>query len=94
VQSSQVAGFAITTPSGALTPVPGSPLPAGNGPLGLTAVNEFLYVTNAMDGTLSGYTIDSASGMLMPLANSPFPISAGVITGASSVFFSLQVRVG
>jgi len=80
VQSSQVAGFAITTPSGALTPVPGSPFPAGNGPLGLTAVNEFLYVSNAMDGTLSGYTIDSASGMLMPLANSPFPISAGAIT--------------
>jgi 6-phosphogluconolactonase (cycloisomerase 2 family) len=79
VQSNQVAAYSITTPSGALTPVPGSPFPAGNGPLGLTAANEFLYVSNG-DGTLSGYTIDSASGMLTPLANSPFPISARAIT--------------
>ena len=81
VQSNQVAGYSITMPSGALTPVPGSPFPAGSGPLGLTAVNEFLYVSNLMDGTLSGYTIDFASGMLTPFANSPFPIRAGAITG-------------
>ncbi|MBZ5689334.1 MAG: lactonase family protein [Acidobacteriia bacterium] len=80
VQSSQVAGFSITTPSGALTPVPGSPFPAGNGPLTLTTSRNFLYVANLMDETLSGYTIDSASGMLTPLANSPFPIPAGAIT--------------
>jgi 6-phosphogluconolactonase (cycloisomerase 2 family) len=80
VQSGQVAGFSITTPSGALTPVPGSPFPAGNGPLSLTAANEFLYVSNAMDGTLSGYAIDSATGILTALADSPFPIRAGAIT--------------
>jgi len=80
VQSGQVAGFAITIPSGALTPVPGSPFPAGNGPLTLATANEFLYVSNSMDGTLSGYTIDFASGMLTPLVNSPFPIRAGAIT--------------
>lgn len=79
-QSSQVAAYSITTPSGALTPVPGSPFPTGNGPLSLTAVNKFLYVSNSMDGTLSAYTIDPASGMLMPLTNSPFPIRAGAIT--------------
>jgi 6-phosphogluconolactonase len=89
VQSSQVAGFSITTPSGALTPVPGSPFPAGNGPLTLTTVNEFLYVSNLMDGTLSGYTIDSTSGMLTPLANSPFPVPAGPIT--SDIFGFLFV---
>jgi 6-phosphogluconolactonase len=60
--------------------VPGSPFPTGNGPLSLTAVNKFLYVSNSIDGTLSGYTIDPASGMLMPLTNSPFPIRAGAIT--------------
>ena len=89
VQSSQVAGFSINTPSGTLTPVPGSPFPAGNGPLTLTTVNEFLYVSNLMDRTLSGYTIDSATGMLTPLANSPFPIPAGPIT--SDIFGFLFV---
>ena len=89
VQNSQVAAYSITTPGGALTPVPGSPFPAGKGPLSLTAVNEFLYVSNLTDGTLSGYAIDFGSGMLTPLANSPFPISAGAIT--SDIFGFLFV---
>jgi 6-phosphogluconolactonase (cycloisomerase 2 family) len=80
VPSNQVAGLAITTPSGALTPVPGSPFNAGSSPLTLAIVSKFLYVSNLGDGTLSAYAIDSASGTLTPVAGSPFPIRAAAMT--------------
>jgi 6-phosphogluconolactonase len=80
VQSNQVAGLAIATPSGALTPVPGSPFNTGSSPLTLAIVNQFLYVSNLGDGTLSAYAIDSASGALTPVAGSPFPIRAAAMT--------------
>ena len=79
VQSSQVAGLSIATPSGALTPVPGSPFNTGSTPLALAAVGEHLYVSNMLDGTISGYAIDSSGG-LTPVPGSPFPIRATAMT--------------
>jgi 6-phosphogluconolactonase (cycloisomerase 2 family) len=79
-QSNQIAGFAITTPSGALTPVPGSPFGTGSSPLTLATARNFLYVSNLMDGTLSGYKIDPASGTLSQMAGSPFPVRATAMT--------------
>lgn len=78
--TSQIAGFSIASPSGALTPIPGSPFAAGNQPIALATVNNFLYVSNIGDETLSGYSIDSTTGVLTPLAGSPFAIRAGSLT--------------
>jgi len=86
--TNQVAAFSIVAPSGVLNPVPGSPFAAGNTPIALTAINNFLYVSNALDGTLSGYSINPASGVLTPLAGSPFAIHAGAITSAEKYLYT------
>jgi 6-phosphogluconolactonase len=75
----QIAGFAITPSSGALTPIPGSPFAAGNGPLGIATLSNFVYVSNATDGTISAYSITPGSGVLTPVPGSPFPIAAGAL---------------
>lgn len=76
----QVAAFSIDASSGVLTTVPGSPFPAGNGPITLTTANKFVYVSNATDQTISGYSITPVTGVLTPLSGSPFPIRAGALT--------------
>jgi DNA-binding beta-propeller fold protein YncE len=82
VATNQIAAFKIITPSGALTPIPGSPFNSGTHPLALATVNNFLYVSNAQDGTISGYTIDPSTGELKPLAGSPFAIFAGPLAAS------------
>lgn len=61
-----------------LTPVPGSPFPAGGNPLSLAlgAGGNFLYSANpdATNPSISGFSIDPASGALTPLSGSPFPL--------------------
>jgi 6-phosphogluconolactonase len=79
--TNQVAAFSIVSPSGSLTPVPGSPFAAGNGPNAIAAFNTgdnayFLYVSNATAGTISGYSINPTTGVLTPAAGSPFAIAA------------------
>jgi 6-phosphogluconolactonase len=76
----QVAAFSVDSSTGALTSVPGSPFPAGNGATVLASVNNFLYVVNAGDGTISGYSIDPSSGALTPLPDSPFGSGGGTLT--------------
>ena len=56
--------------TGALTLVPGSPFPAGNNPISLVTINNFLYVSNFTDGTISGYSINPKNGALAALAGS------------------------
>ena len=84
LSTGQVAGFTITSASGALTPIPGSPFSSGNNPLTLATVSNFLYVSNATDGTLSGFTINSTNGVLTPIPGSPFAITAGALTISST----------
>jgi 6-phosphogluconolactonase len=64
-----------------LTPVPGSPFPAGGNPLslavgGVGAGGKFLYTANpdATNPSISGFSADSTTGVLSPLSGSPFPI--------------------
>jgi 6-phosphogluconolactonase (cycloisomerase 2 family) len=61
-----------------LTPVPGSPFPAGGNPLSLAvgASGKFLYSANpdATSPSISGFSIDPTSGELSPLSGSPFPL--------------------
>jgi 6-phosphogluconolactonase (cycloisomerase 2 family) len=61
-----------------LTPVPGSPFPAGGNPLSLAlgANGKFLYSANpdATNPSISGFSVDGGIGVLSPLSGSPFPL--------------------
>lgn len=55
--TNQVAAFAIASPSGVLTPVPGSPFATGNFPMALATAGNFLYVSYGTQGAIAGYSI-------------------------------------
>jgi len=71
--SNDISAFSID-----LTPVPGSPFPAGGNPLSLAVGGggKFLYTANpdAAHPSISGFNIDPTSGALSPLNRSPFPL--------------------
>jgi 6-phosphogluconolactonase (cycloisomerase 2 family) len=65
-------GFTINSDTGALTMMPGVPVPAGSGVF-VSAVDpsgKFLYVGNV--GAIAAFSIDPVSGVPMPLQASPF----------------------
>jgi 6-phosphogluconolactonase len=66
---------------GILTPVAGSPFPAGNDPVSIVAtpLSKFVYVANSFSNNISAYRIGE-NGALKPLAGSPFPLGAGSMT--------------
>jgi 6-phosphogluconolactonase len=82
-------GFLVNAATGALSPVPGSPLvvaPAGSVELGAIAADsmgKFLYVAN--DYALQvvkaccvyAFAIDAVSGALTPMPGSPFDVGGG-----------------
>jgi 6-phosphogluconolactonase len=70
--SNAVAAFSINSRTGALSSVPGSPFPTGNGPGYLALAGNFLYVVNENDGNVSGFLINSSTGALAPVPGSPF----------------------
>jgi 6-phosphogluconolactonase (cycloisomerase 2 family) len=72
--SNDVSAYAVEPASGALTPIAGSPFPAGNGPdaIAVDPTGRFAYVSNQADGTISAYLIDRSSGALRVIAGSPF----------------------
>jgi 6-phosphogluconolactonase len=73
--SGDISGYSINRTTGALTPIAGSPFPAGGISPSSVAVapsGKFAYVTNLANGKVSGYTIDP-TGALTPIAGSPFP---------------------
>jgi 6-phosphogluconolactonase (cycloisomerase 2 family) len=73
--ANQVAAFSFANGTGALTPVPGSPFPAGVSPSAVVFANGLLYVLNG--GSISGYSVNLTTGALTPLAASPFAIVGG-----------------
>ena len=69
-------GFAITSPTGALTPLSGSPwivpefpflLGMGKGPAG-----KFLYPVTPDSSVTSGFAVNATTGALTPVPGSPF----------------------
>ncbi len=89
-----VAGFLYNPTSGALTPVPGSPFPAGNTPVqAVQAATQastllFLYVSDLNDsaGGISAFAINQQNGALSPIPGSPFPTGApGSFPGPSAM---------
>ena len=73
--SNSVSGYVVNSLTGVLTPIAGSPFPAGSFPISVTVdpTGRFAYVANELDNNVSGYSIDAATGALTPLAGSPFP---------------------
>jgi DNA-binding beta-propeller fold protein YncE len=77
--SNDVSGFRIDSTTGALTPIPGSPFPAGSGPssVAVDPAGRFAYVANGDSADVSGYRIDSTTGALTPIPGSPVPAEVG-----------------
>jgi len=80
-----VSAFRIDPTTGALTPIPGSPFPAGSVPISVAVdpLGKFAYVANELDNTVSAYSIDSETGALARIPGSPFatgiyPLSVAV----------------
>jgi 6-phosphogluconolactonase len=75
-----VSEYTINPTTGAVTPIPGSPLAVSQP--GFAAVDPsgaFVYVPNSADPSISGYTINAASGALTPIAGSPFPAEYNIV---------------
>src|SRR5260370_16780262 len=72
--SNNITGFSIDPNSGVLAAVPGSPFPAGSGPLGVTAdpTGKFAYVANTNSGNVSAFGINASNVPLTPATGSPF----------------------
>jgi 6-phosphogluconolactonase len=77
--ANEVIAFGVDSTTGVLTPIAGSPFPAGTQPeqVVVTPSGQFLYVsdddTSASAGGIWGFTINSSSGALTTIAGSPFP---------------------
>jgi 6-phosphogluconolactonase len=73
-----VSAYRINPTTGALTPVAGSPFPAGNTPISIAVEpsGRFVYVANDGDNNVSAYRIGE-NGALTPVPGSPFAAGAG-----------------
>jgi 6-phosphogluconolactonase (cycloisomerase 2 family) len=78
-QEQNVSAYTVDATTGALTPVAGSPFPAGVEARGVTVdpSGRFAYVANQGVGSVSGYTIEGSTGALTPIAGSPFEAGTG-----------------
>jgi 6-phosphogluconolactonase len=83
--SDNVSGYRIGE-NGVLTPVPGSPFPAGSGPASIAVdlFGRFAYVANRSSNDVSAYRI-GFNGALMPVMGSPFPTGSAPASSPSSV---------
>ena len=76
-QNGAVDAFTINLGSGALSPVTGSPFPAGPAPgaggLAVDATTKFLYVTQMNSSAVAGFAIAPSTGVLTRMPGSPFP---------------------
>jgi 6-phosphogluconolactonase len=70
-----VSAFKVDLATGVLSPVRGSPFPAGSGPSGVVVdpTGRLVYVTNSGSNDIWGYSVDAATGVLTPLPGSPYP---------------------
>jgi len=85
--SNTVSAYKITSSTGGLTPVTGSPFAAGTGPLGIAVdfATALVYVANAFSNDVSAYQTTSSTCALTPVTGSPFKDPAGVTAPASVV---------
>jgi len=74
--SDNISAFSISLASQSISPITGSPFPAGSQPNSLVVVGSWLFVTNAGDNSVSAFAIDANTGALTPVPGSPFPAGA------------------
>jgi 6-phosphogluconolactonase len=69
-----ISAYRISTATGHLSPVEGSPFASGLWPhaIAATASGEFLYTANGQSNDVSAFRIDLESGALQPVTGSPF----------------------
>jgi len=79
--SGSISAYTIDPETGALTQVPGSPVPVGGQPGSVAAdpTGQFVYVVGGglggdIPGSISAYTIDPETGALTQVPGSPFPV--------------------
>ena len=72
-----VFGFSIDKKTGALSPLPGSPVAVGDtaDSVSIDPANQFLYVTNHSAGRVTGFKLNAATGELTTMPGSPFAVS-------------------
>ena len=73
--SDQVYGYQVQE-DGTLSPVPGSPFSTGHTPVGLTAIQDMVFVVSQGDGTLSAFKAQE-DGSLVVAPGSPYDAQAG-----------------
>ena len=80
--ANSVAGLSITSGTGGLGLIPGSPFPtgavSGNEAAGVavTPSGKYLYVANSTENSISAYSISSSNGALTALNGSPFTVTS------------------
>jgi len=75
---SSISAFTLNPSTGQLQGISGSPYAVGSGPVCIVedTSNQYVYVSNRNDGTVTGKVIDSTTGELAPLSRgSTFPAS-------------------
>ena len=75
---SSISAFNLLSSTGQLQPIPDSPYAVGSGPVCMVEdpSNQYVYVSNRNDGTVTGRQIDPTTGELRALARgSTFPAS-------------------
>ena len=72
-----VFSFSIDKQTGALSPLPGSPVAVGAtaDSVSIDPTNRFLYVTSRSAGKVTGFNLDAATGELTIMPGSPFAVS-------------------
>jgi len=88
VNSNSVSAFTFDQNTGLLTPVAGSPFPAGLNPQSVAIEHgKFLYVPNGNSASVSAYAINAKTGALLPVPGSPFPTGAVPVTATTKNSF-------
>jgi 6-phosphogluconolactonase (cycloisomerase 2 family) len=79
VSNGSISGFSIDPTTGSLSPVAGSPFPAGDHPYRLTVApsGRFVYAANVGSNNVSAFSINASTGMLTPVPGSPFAVGIG-----------------
>ena len=82
--SNNISAYALDASNGALTPISGSPFPAGNQPssIAVDPAGRFAFVANRADGTVSAFIIDGTTGALTVVSGSPFATGAAPTAAA------------
>jgi streptogramin lyase len=89
----QIYGFSVDSSTGMLTPVPGSPFPAGgNGTSGVHSeslvydgIKGRLYSVNRGSGTIGAFAVNRSTGALTALPFSPITLPSGGIWGSIAI---------